>query len=81
MRLTWKPVITSYKGNDSKCQAKPNCPNSAAQVINGQSVCIACAVTGMLALLWHKRGGRRLRIMQSVGKRDDTVGRDTKTAA
>jgi len=60
MRLTWRPVITGYRGNNSKCQAKPSCPNSAAQVINGQSVCIACAITGMLALLGHKKQKGRL---------------------
>ena len=52
--LKWEPIAIDLQPTP-KCQAVPKCKNSAAQVINGQSVCIACATTGLLALLGGKK--------------------------
>ena len=52
--LKWEPIAYDLQPTP-KCQAAPKCKNSAAQVINGQSVCIGCASTGLVALLEGKK--------------------------
>ena len=52
--LKWEPIAYDLQPTP-KCQVTSKCKNSAAQVINGQSVCIACGTVGLMALLGGKK--------------------------